>query len=197
MYDRFQSEVPDARRPDVAAGFPPLPPWLAGRLLWSGEAVTWVVGPRFSPPWERWVTHPALFLAALALGGLCLGAGWLTAEAGSEVTVAALAAGGIVIGSVFVLGLSCGYFTRLVVTNCRLVILQGYEVCRSWGLDKLPRSLLRYRGRGQEEWARTVDLEALTTMLGGPSSRFADAKTILAFGKQLDRITHRDPGEAR
>jgi hypothetical protein len=195
MSDRFQTDVPDARPPALAGGFPPLPWWLADRLLAAGEAITWVVGPRFSPPWERVVTHPALFLVALALGAACLGVGWLTAEEGSDaLAVSALAAGAIVVGSVFVLGLSSGYFTRLVVTNSRVVILQGYEVYRSWGLDHLPHSLLRYGKQGSEEWARAVDLEALKTMLGGASDKFAEAKTILAFGKRLDQIKVRDDG---
>jgi len=40
-------------------------------------------------------------------------------------------------------GIANGYFTRLVVTNYRLLILQGYEVCRSWSIHHLPRSLIR------------------------------------------------------
>ena len=46
-----------------------------------------------------------------------------------------------------VLGLCCGYFTRLVATNHRLVILQGYEMCRTWGMDDLPPSLIRHDRR--------------------------------------------------
>ena len=57
-----------------------------------------MVGPRFSPPWERVVTHPALFLVALALGAACLGVGRLTAEEGSDaLAVSALAAGAILL----------------------------------------------------------------------------------------------------
>jgi hypothetical protein len=193
MSDRFQA---DARPPDIAAVFPPLPPWLADRLLQPGEAITWVVGPRlFNPPWERFVTHPALFLVALALGAACVGLGWLTAEGDSgAIGISAVVAGAIVVVSVLVLGLASGYFTRLVVTTSRLVILQGYETCRSWGLDELPRSLIRYGMPGNGGWGQAVDLDALKTMLGGDSGKFAEAKSILALGKQLDRIKTRDDG---
>src|SRR6266571_9210112 len=95
--------------------YPPLPAWLARHLLRAGEHVTWVRGPRWNPWWERYVTHPALFLFALALGTACLGAGRLDAGSWSEIEpLLALAAGGIVLGSILVLGISAGYFTRLV-----------------------------------------------------------------------------------
>jgi hypothetical protein len=195
MSDRFRTDAFDAQPPDLSRQFPPLPAWLARRLLRTGERITWVVGPWFNPTWERFVTHPALFLLALALGAACLWAGWPGAGTGSDVPLLpALAAGGIVLGSIFVLGISSGYFTRLVVTNYRLVILQGYEVCRSWGLDDLPRSLVRYGRREGGVGSRTVDLDALKTMLGGPSDKFAEAKTILAFGKHLGRIKGREDG---
>ena len=58
----------------------PLPSWLARRLLRDGEQVTFVAGPRFNPSWEKYVTHPLLFLAALGLGVLCVGTGRLTNE---------------------------------------------------------------------------------------------------------------------
>src|SRR6266508_669464 len=50
---------------------PPLPPWLARRLLREDETVTWVRGPRFNPSWERYVTHPVLFLLALVISAAC------------------------------------------------------------------------------------------------------------------------------
>src|SRR5262249_47705767 len=155
-----------------------------------GETITWVVGPQVvNPPWERFVTNPALFLVALALGAACVGVGFLAAEGDSNaIAISAVVAGALVVASVLVLGLASGYFTRLVVTTLRLVILQGHEVCRSWGLDELPRSLVRYATPGNGEWARTIDLDTLKTMLGGGSGKFAEAKTILALGKQLDRI---------
>jgi hypothetical protein len=192
MSDQFQTEVFDAQGPDVFRAFPPLPAWLRGRLLRPGEHVTWVCGPRFNPAWERYATHPALFLFALAVGAACLGASRLLP--GAAGVAGALVAGGIVLGSVFVLALSSGYFTRLVVTDHRLVILQGYEVCRSWGLDDLPRSLVRYGRQGVEAASPAVDLDTLRTMLGGSSDKFVDSKTILAFGKQLEQIKSLEKG---
>ena len=38
------------------------------------------------------------------------------------------AAGGLVVGCILVMGVCCGYFTRLVVTNFRLVVVQGYGI---------------------------------------------------------------------
>jgi hypothetical protein len=135
------------------------------------------------------VTHPLLFLVALASGGVCFGASWLLSGPGSDAPIfAASAGGGLVLASIFVLGIASGYFTRLVVTNFRLVILQGFEICRSWDKSDLPRSLIRYGMVGTDMESPTIDLDALNTMLGVASDKVADSKTILAFGKQLDHI---------
>jgi hypothetical protein len=104
----------------------------------------------------------------------------------------ALAAGGVVLGSIFVLGIFSGYFTRLVVTNFRLIILQGREVCRSWSMDDLPHSLIRFRLSRGGQPSRTVDLDAMKTLLGSASDKFAESKTILAFGKQVEQIKARE-----
>jgi hypothetical protein len=106
----------------------------------------------------------------------------------------ALAAAAVVLASLFVVGIFAGYFTRLVVTNFRIVIVQGYEVCRSWNIADLPPSLIRYRMRGRTRESRTVDLDALQAMLGGPSDQFMAPKKILAFGKHLDGIKARENG---
>jgi hypothetical protein len=191
--DRFQSEPFDARLPDVSVHYPPLPPWLGRRLLRDGEKVAWVYGPWSSPSWERYVTHPALFLVALALAVGCFGVGWLVYGSWcEELALLALPAGGIMFGSIFVLGIASGYFTRLVVTNLRLLIVQGQEVCRGWAMNELPYSLLRYRNLADGARMPTVDLDALKSMLGGASDRVADSKTILSFGKQLDQIRARE-----
>jgi hypothetical protein len=199
MSDEFQtaplSQPPDtaptSQPTDVAGQFPPLPGWLADRFLRGDEKVNWVVGPKFNPSWERFVTHPALFLVALALGALFVAAGWLIGG-GPGAGLAVLAAGGIVLASIFVLGIFSGYFTRLVVTDARLLILQGYEVCSSWGIDQLPHSLVRYRMRGVDAGSLTVDLDALKTLLGTTSDKVVEAKTILAFGKKLEQIKSRE-----
>ena len=85
-----------------------------------------------------------------------------------------------------------GLFTRLVATNFRLVIMQGYEIARTWQIDQLPRSLTRYRRRSDGGEDRTIDLDAMRSMLGTASDQFADAKTILAFGKELGHIKARE-----
>jgi hypothetical protein len=147
-----------------------------------------VYGPGRNPSWERYATHPALFLAAAALGAAIGAAGWQFRESIPELFAATvMAAGGVVVGSVFVLGICSGYFTRLVVTNRRIVILQGYEVCRTWGVDELPPRLIRRRMRLGEPEAKAVDLDTLKTMIGGSSEGIVEAKTILAFGKQLGK----------
>jgi hypothetical protein len=197
MSDRYQSdEAFEARGRDVSRQAPPLPSWLANRLLKEDEKVNWVYGPRFNPWWERYVTHPALFLVALAAGAISFGVGWLLSEDRTELPLLpVLAAGSIIIGSILVLGIANGYFTRLVVTDLRIVILQGYEVCRSWSLDDLPRSLIRFSWReGEEEERQSVDLGALQTMLGTASDQIVDAKTILKFGKSIEQIRTRKDG---
>jgi hypothetical protein len=198
MPDRYEDDDYDTPDVDLTRQFMPLPPWLADRLLRPGEGVTWVVGPRFNPSWERYVTHPLLFLAALIAGAVLWWTGSLIAGPGAEVAVGlGMAAGCIVLASIFVLGIFSGYFTRLVVTDLRLVIVQGYEVCRSWNLDELPRSLLRYSRGGAGTDVPAVDLDSLKTMLGGASDKFAEATSILSFGKRLDQIKAREDGRPR
>jgi hypothetical protein len=191
MADEFQTEVFDSRSSPMSRAHPPVPPWLAQRWLRPDEGVTWVAGPRFNPSWERYVTHPALVLVALALAVVWVGAGSLIGGAAMPALLA-LPAGGLLFASIVVLGLSSGYFTRLVVTDSRLFVLQGYEMYRAWQIDDLPRSLVRYRARadGGRDWA--VDLDAMKTMLGSASEHFTDSKTILAFSKQLGRIKSRE-----
>jgi hypothetical protein len=195
MPDRNPRDPDDVRRHDVAGQSQPLPPWLERRLLHPDEYVTWVRGPRANPPWERYITHPALFLAALAVGAFVGALGRLSGQAWAEIAALAVLAGGIAVVSIFVLAFSNAYFTRLVVTDRRLVILQGYEICRSWRIDQLPRSLLRYGMPGAGEDSRTIDLDALRTMLGGSSEQFTEAKTILELGKKLDGIKARESGQ--
>jgi hypothetical protein len=193
MDDRFQTDAFDKRTPDVSVRFPPLPPWLANRLLHADERIAWVYGPWFNPSWERYVTHPALFLVALGVSVACVGGTWLLSGSwAEEIMLAAAAGAGIVLVSIFVLGIASGYFTRLVVTNRRIIILQGHEVCRSWGLNELPYSLIRYSRLEDDVGLPTVDLDALKGMFGGASDWVADSKSILALGKQLDHIKRRD-----
>lgn len=193
MSDASRTDACNGESPNYIKAFPPLPRWLARRLLRPGERVTWVYGPRFNPSWERYATHPLLFVAALVFAAACLGLGYLIGEGWSHAPLVCIVAAPVaVFGAVFVLAIACGYFTRLVVTNSRLVILQGYEVCRSWDIGRLPRSLIRYAPRDDDEEERTIDLDALKTMLGTSAGHFAEAKTILAFGKQLDRIRPRE-----
>ncbi len=187
MSEQIQRGAPSLQVPDLIGLFQPLPGWLADRLLRPDEKVTWVRGPRFNPSWERYVTHPGLFLIALALGAICVGIGWLGGQA-EMVTLSIMAAGSLIVPTIIVLGISNGYFTRLVVTNFRLVILQGYEVCRAWDIDDLPPSFIRYGMGGGDRASRAIDLDAVKSLLGGSSQQFTDAKTILSFGKQLDRI---------
>jgi hypothetical protein len=192
MSERFQNDLPDFRLPYFVESFQYLPAWLADRLLRPDEKVAWVRGPRFNPTCERYITHPGLFFCAVAVGAVIVGLARLAGGGSPEpFVIAFLIAGFLVISSIIVLGLTNGYFTRLVVTNLRLVILQGYEICRSWNIDDLPPSLVRYGKRGEKaSWS--IDLDAVKTMLGGSSDKFADAKSILKFGKQLDSITIRD-----
>jgi hypothetical protein len=197
MSDEFQTARIDPP-PAISLPYRPLPPWLARRLLRPEEQVTWVRSPRWNPSWERYATHPALFLVALAVAAACVGIARLCAGSWSELHPApAVVAVSLVFGSVYVLAIANAYFTRLVVTDRRIVILQGHEVCRTWRLDRLPRSLIRYGKRPDGSVSRSVDLDTLQTMLGGASDQFAEAKTIRSLGKQLDQITAREIGPPR
>ncbi len=191
--DRFQPARFDAPVPDFTSNLTwqkqRLPSWLARRLLRPDEYLTWVRGPRFNPWWERAVTHPGLFVLALLLAAGCVAVGRLSVESWARMPLLpALVAIGLVVGSIYVLAIANAYFTRLVVTNFRLVVMQGYEICRVWSIDALPPSLVRYRVSRSGERSRTVDLEALQTMLGSSSDQFTDQKTIRALSKQLDRM---------
>jgi hypothetical protein len=189
MNDRAQPGRLQLKAPDISLRHPPLPLWLAQRVLHRDERIVWVYGPWHSPNWESVVTHPLLFLAALGTGAVCvLIAVPLNRVWPESMIVAGMVAVALFLAAVFVLGIFSGYFTRLVVTNYRIVILQGREVCRSWRIDQLPRSLVRYAPREGESASRTIDLDALQIMLGGTSDKVADSKTILSFGKHLDHI---------
>jgi hypothetical protein len=195
MTDRFQTDTLIVPAANPFRRAPVLPVWLQARLLRGGEQLTAVYGPGFNPQWERYVTHPALFLVALVLAALWVGEGWLLAGSRPDLLPwMVLAAGIIVLGSIFVLGIAAGYFTRVVVTNCRLVILQGYEVCRVWRIEDLPYSLIHYSRPQGGGVVRSIDLDTLSTMLGGASDKVVEAKTILAFSKHLEHIKAREKG---
>src|SRR5215471_5809266 len=68
MSDQFRSEPFESRLAKISLRNPLLPAWLARRLLEPDEEITYVRGPRWSPAWERYATHPALALAAIGLG---------------------------------------------------------------------------------------------------------------------------------
>jgi hypothetical protein len=193
MSDRYRDDDDRDERRDIDERHPPLPSWLATRLLRPDEQLTWVCGPRHSPPLERYITHPGLFLVALGLIVLCVAMGRMLAGSWRDFPVVCVVlSGALFLGSIILLALANAYFTRLVVTSDRLLIVQGYEICKSWLIDDLPPSLIRYGRRGHDDDRRTVDLDALKTMMGdAASSQFADGKSILALGKQLDRIKTR------
>src|SRR5262245_55352805 len=109
MSDRFRREPYDEPS-EMLRSFPPLPRWVARRILRPGETVTWVRGPWLNPSWERFVTHPALFLVALALGAVCIALGLLIPDEPELPVLPGVAAVGLVFGSILVLGLSNGYF---------------------------------------------------------------------------------------
>jgi hypothetical protein len=193
MPDYTQPSQPEAPFPDITRRRPALPHWLARKLLRQDEEITWVRGPRLQPWWERFVTHPMLFVDALVVGAAIVVAGRLSAGSWNATPPACfIVAAGLFFGSIYVLAIFSACFTRLVVTTQRLLIVQGREVCRAWSIDRLPHSLRRYRMHGDvgPKWA--VDVEALKTMIG--SDQFSDAKTLRAFGKQLDQIQAREDG---
>ncbi len=199
MTDKFQpqsprsvqSEPPDAEAPSVIGTSSPLPPWVARKILRPDETVSWVRGPRLNPSWERYVTHPGLILFPLFLGAVALCAS-ATTTGPAGVFPAIIFTVAIALPFIFVLGISAGYFTRLVVTDLRVVIVQGYELCWDCDIDYLPPSLIRYDPRRGGKASRSVNLDALQTALGGSSTQFVEAKAILKLAKTIDRIKLRD-----
>jgi hypothetical protein len=167
-----------------------LPRWLAKRFLRPGEYLTWVRGPRWNPTFEWFITHPLLFLIALAIAGAIFAAGsFLQGVYPSNLApVFGMFAVLLPVGSLIVLGMTNAYFTRLVVTDQKVLIVQGHEVCRLWGIDELPHSMVRFRKTETGEEVRDIDLDKMKTMLGQTGDGFVDAKTIKNFGKQLDQI---------
>jgi hypothetical protein len=189
-FSTFQGIPAELSSPPIVSASAPFPDWISRRLLRPGETVTWVRGPRHSPSWERYITHPALILVPVVPGVLVMVVAAQAAGAGAAMAVCAITFA-CALPFLFVLGFSAGYFTRLVVTNFRLLIVQGYELCWDCGIDHLPPSLVRYDRRG-EKAARSVDLDALQTALGGSSTQFVEAKTILKFARQVDRTRSGD-----
>jgi hypothetical protein len=195
MSDGFRTASFDPLpEPNPFAKHPDLPPWLEHKLLRGGERVTWVIGPGINPPWERYVTHPAMLLLAVAFAFFFVALGRAAAGSWAQLPmVSGLAALLLIAGGILVISFSSGYFTRLVVTDTRLIIVQGCEVVRYWKVDDLPLSLIRYVPRAGGEQRRAVDLDALTTLLGSSSDKFtAASKTILNVGKQIEQIRTRD-----
>lgn len=194
MSEPMQIDPFDSTLPTITRQCPPLPGWLTRRLLRRDEEVVWVRGPWLRPSWERYVTNPLLFFVCLCAGAACVAIARLGVESWIEVDMAPmLIAAGLIFGSLFLVGFSAGYFTRLVVTSERIVILQGRAITRSWDVDDLPPSLTRYDPRFERNVKRVVALDALQTLLGDSSEQFTDAKSILALGKHLDRIKAREP----
>jgi hypothetical protein len=189
MADEFQAHPTQGRSFKLEVDQLPLPAWLARRLLRSGEHITFARGPKQSPWWERYVTHPAFLLLGVVLcvfWGLALGPiddSWIALKNSAPFVMLM-----IMVANLLALGIACGHFTRLVVTNRRLFIVQGYEIRRGWELHNLPRSLLHL----SLDTRPTLNLDALKSMLGPSSENVAGSKAILAFGKHLDAIKTRE-----
>lgn len=187
--ERFDAEPRQAGAAHTAHQYPPLPAFLARRLLRDDEQVTFVRGPWFAPWWERHVTHISFILVAGLLAVAVIAAGIQYAGSLKEMPILpGVIALGLIFGSIGVTAFFCGLFTRLIVTDRRLILIQGYDVCRVWNIDDLPRRLLRYARRGGEERAM-IDIDALQTMItASVTEKFSEAKTLMKFGKQLDQI---------
>src|SRR5262249_19531082 len=110
MSDRFQTEPFTAPALTISHKHPPLPGWLASRLFGPDEQIVWVRGPWFTPSWERYATHPSLLLPALLFAWALLMAARLIAGGWGPLLPVVLVAGGTVVLTLFVLGISAGYF---------------------------------------------------------------------------------------
>jgi len=194
--DLYQPEPHEQPEPRSLRAGPPLPEWLAKALLEPDEKPEWVRGPNYAPPWERALTHPLAFLVALPPAVILVTVGRLLADDWRTLHPAfGVSAILVLIGSILVIAFMTAYYTRLVVTERRLLIIQGQSAIRSWGMGDLPPSLLHF-GRqafdGKDAGPR-IDLDKLEKMLGGKSEGVIGSDAIIKFGKQLDRIKGRRP----
>lgn len=205
MVDHFQSDPPPTdpndqnvsttpgkdHNVDVARAFNPLPAYVKRQLPGKDEEVIWVRGPRLgNPVWEPFVTNPLLFVVGVAIGALCIYLGSLGEGSGKQFPVS-FGVGAVVsfFLPILLLAFFNGYFTRLVVTDSGVYIIQGSTICRNWELEYLPRSLVRFERRGEDDpIGKTVDVDAMKTMLNSSEGHFTDAKTIKDFGKRLERL---------
>jgi hypothetical protein len=196
--DRDDSRRDDPPRREAARKGPPLPAFLARRLLRKGEEVASVRGPRSSPVWEPYLTHPAAVAVGFAAAVVIFLVGGLAVDWDGQLMAApGIAAVVVAGGGLALVAVAAGYFTRLVVTSQRVLIVQGYEVRKTWTLDQLPRSLVRHDRNADGELTKTVDMEKLQTMLGGSADGIVEAKSIWALGKEIERTRREDRREAR
>jgi hypothetical protein len=193
MRDRYEDRRDDPGPPRRDEGprdhTPLMPGWLARSLLERGEVATWVRGPGSCPWWEPYLTHPLACLVGIPVGAACLTVGRLAVPDWSQLPPAAAVSAILTFFvPLMVVAFLTGHFTRLVVTDRRLLIIQGQTVIRSWGIRQLPRSLVKYVRREGEDEAPTIDLDSLQKMLGGKSDGIVDSNTIMSLGKKLDRF---------
>lgn len=171
----------------------PLPSWLGKKFLEQHERLTWVRGPRWNSPVEWLMTHPLLFVLAVIVSLLMVGAAAVLAGDLRHVSpLIGMMVFVMPLGSIVVLGISNAYFTRLVITDRKVFISQGHEICRVWKMDQLPPSMVRHTQTETGEEVQSVDLERIKDMLGGGDDGYVDAKTIKKFGKQLDQFRELD-----
>lgn len=195
MNDTIRTDRPDSSDspdPKLNVATLGLPTWLARLVLAPGETVALVRGPTSNSPLEPYLTHPALFLVALLPAGITLAVGRAMSPSWKELhPLPGLLAVLILFGTVIFLAGMAGYFTRLIITDRRLLIVQGREVRSSRDVNSLPRALVR---RGRDEFGRerapTIDLNAVNKLVGGTG--FVDAKTILTLSKKIDKLKESD-----
>src|SRR5262245_57407206 len=110
MSDPIPPPLPAIPSVELVRKRPPLPRWLARKVLRGNEGVTWVRGPRLQPWWERFATDPLLFVTALAIGAVIVGAGYLGAGSWKETPPACyIVAMGLFFGSIYFLAIWCAY----------------------------------------------------------------------------------------
>jgi len=190
MTERFHDRPPEPAVP-VAPSLP-LPEWLARRILEPGETIALVRGPTGKWWLEPYLTHPLASLAGAIPAAVAITVGRMIVPSWRDLPPAAgIVAVLFVFASVFVVGLLAGYFTRLVVTDRRLLILQGREIWSSRGIDELPPFLVRRMRDPDGRERRAIDIVTLDSMLGSSNTGIVDSDTILTLGKKIDKLKER------
>src|SRR5438105_12790131 len=111
MSEQSQNQPPHEKTNELSLPAPRLPRWLTRRMLTEDEHLVSVYGPKYNPGWERYVTHPLLFLVTAIISATWVVVALVRAGGPENLpAVAGIGALALVVAAIVILGVSCGYF---------------------------------------------------------------------------------------